>query len=301
MANGLMRIFLFAIIISLFGCHNNSIPSKELSPVEKAELFFKQGDYVKATNLYCRLAGKDSSFYLNVGQCYGSLNNYRESVNAFSKYINFKNDNAWSYYARGLCFKQIGFTEKSFLDLKKAVSLDKTKSPYLVSLGLEYLPKTEGGFQFDIDKAINCFTMAIILDSTVEALYYRANCYYARGLIESSHWSDGIYYCYNIKSRNSYWSLALADYQTTAARDTSYSYPEAPYKMAVIIDALSRKSGYEVIQEPSPYNSCFVYEVITSVKLCQMDTGIVFNLIRRSASAGFEKAQTILIARDFQW
>ena len=135
----------------------------------QAETYRKQGDYLKAKNLYNKLTylRQSDKDYLGLGQCYLALHMPDSAFVALSKARLINPGNAHVYYTLGLVYLTgYGQPDKAIPNFKKAYSLSPDSLNYALYIGLAY--QANGS----LDSAYDFYSLVMKRDTSNPYPYY---------------------------------------------------------------------------------------------------------------------------------
>ena len=136
---------------------------------QQAEQYRKQGEYLKAKNLYNRLTfmRQSDKDYLGLGQCYLALQKPDSALVALNKARLLNPANAEVYYTLGLVYLTgLGQPDKAISNFRKSYSLAPDSLNYALYIGLAY--QANG----NLDSAYDFYSLVMKQDTSNPYPYY---------------------------------------------------------------------------------------------------------------------------------
>ncbi|MCB9334618.1 MAG: tetratricopeptide repeat protein [Flavobacteriales bacterium] len=160
-----------------------------------------------------------------------SLEDYKTSIEEFSKVVELKPDHDRAFNYRGMSYEHEGELEKALSDFKSAVSIKSKEAEYYSNLGrIQYKLN-------DFESANQNLTMAIDYDKKMNSAYE----YKAKALIALKKYAEAIETMDDAISKNreaiNYYLKGVAQDSSGAYKDAVYSFDRAIFYSKDMINA----------------------------------------------------------------
>jgi tetratricopeptide (TPR) repeat protein len=172
------------IDISLRLANRFSIPPLFELYSERADIYFKKGDYNKSIadyNQVLMLNPKYDETYYNRARAYFIIGRADDALSDLNKFISLRPNDKDGYYWRASTFNLKGETDKAFSDYDEAIRLSPNDAYIFYSRGLAHQLKG------NLDPAIADYNQAIKLGMTYAAIYRnRGDIYKRKGNLDDA-------------------------------------------------------------------------------------------------------------------